>query len=285
MGLNSTVNNGITHALALIRSRYEGNSDPDNDMPFHNVEHTTGVIRRTGDLLKAMGVPEQQVQVGLLAAAFHDTVQRWEPNPTADGRVLRKRFTGQNEIDSAAEAVELIRRTGQGDLGDGDCDMVTQAILATIPGWDPENKTVSQPKLAADAPPVVRAVAMADLGIPGMDGAPYVEAGDNLFREENLDIVRALRTCRSRADLSDEVLEAYKKRILGWCRAQVAYAQGRQARLPIELGNLDGPARAAVEKLFCKFDEAIAAAEEAVRVRDALPPWEAIRATGYAIPG
>jgi hypothetical protein len=282
MGLNSTIDSGVAYALALVRSRYEGNSDPDDDMAFHNAAHTAGVVRRTEALLRAMGAAERECQLGVLAAAFHDTVQRWEPNPTPDGKVLRKRITGQNEADSAAEAVHLMRRMG---FAEPDCDLVTQAILATVPAWDADNSTVSQPKLTADAPPVARAVALADLGIPGMDGAEYVETGDNLFREENLDMTRALRRCTTRGDLSSAVLEDYKARILAWCRAQVVYAHGRRARLPVELGNLTGAPRAAVEGLFCRFDEAIAAAAEVVRVREALLAWEVVRATGYAVPG
>jgi hypothetical protein len=284
MSLNSIVEAGIASALNLIRSRYEGNSDPDNDMAFHNVEHTAGVVRRTEALLRAMGASERDCQLGRLAAGFHDTVQRWEPNAAPDGRVLRKRFTRQNEIDSAAEAVDLMRRTGSGQFSEQDCDLVTQAILATIPGWDVDNKTVSQPNLTPDSPPIVRAVALADLGIPGMEGIVYIETGDNLFREENLDVARALRSCKTRGELSSEVLEGYKTRILNWCRAQAIYARGRRTRLPIEVGNLSGAARSAVEALFNRFDEAIAAADEVVRVREGLPAWEVVRLTGYVVP-
>ncbi len=183
MNLPRIVGAGIRHALSVIRSRYESNSDPDNDMPFHGVEHTTGVIRRTGALLRGMGATEEEFQVGLLAAAFHDTVQRWAPCPTLDGRVMRKRFTGQNEADSAAEAVEWMSRFGSGAFHAQDCSLVTQAILATVPGWDAEEETVFQPNLTPDAPAVVRALSLADLGLGGMEGAAFVRSGDQLFRE------------------------------------------------------------------------------------------------------
>jgi len=181
MTQQNVVTAGIEYALSLIRSRYEGNSDPDNDMPFHCADHTRGVIRRTEALLRAMGVIEHEMQLGRIAAAFHDTVQRWETNQTGDGRLLRKRFAGQNELDSAAEGVAWMRQAG--GMGDRDCDLVTEAIRATIPGWDAANGTVSQPNLNAASPPVVRAVAMADLGIPGMEPGDFVVTGDQLFRE------------------------------------------------------------------------------------------------------
>jgi hypothetical protein len=102
---DGSVGAGVAYALSLIRSRYEGNADPDNDLPFHNAQHTAGVIRRTAALLQALGATGPECRVGLSAAAFHDTVQRWEAHPTSDGRVLRRRLTGQSEAHSAAEAV------------------------------------------------------------------------------------------------------------------------------------------------------------------------------------
>src|SRR5262249_14770986 len=134
-----------------------------------------------------MSASQEEYDAGVIGAAFHDVVQRWEVNTTPDGRVLRKRFAGQNETDSAAEAVAYLRKTG--GFSDAQCDLVTAAILGTVPAWDNDNKTVSQPKVTPDASPAIRAVALADLGIPGMDsGRDYVETGDGLFREENLDI-------------------------------------------------------------------------------------------------
>jgi hypothetical protein len=239
------------------------------------------VIRRTADLLEAMGAGEPDFRVGLLAAAFHDTVQHWVPNPGANGAVMRKRFAGRNEAESAAEAVAWMRGSGAG-FTDADCGVVERAILATVPGWDPDNQTVSQPNLPADAPPVVRAVALADLGIAGMDGTPYIQTGDELFREDNIDIGRAVRPGAS--DPPPDVWDGYKQRMLAWSRFQSAFARGRRARLEIELGDLRGPARDAVRKLFTRFDEAIALAESTVKAREHLAPPDVARAMGYTPP-
>lgn len=283
MGNNSTVALGVAHALGLIRTRYEGNSNPENDMPFHNSGHTEGVIRRTQILLQAMNAGPEEYDVGVLGAAFHDVVQKWEENNSVEGKCLRKRFVVQNETDSAAEGVAWMKATG--GYSDAQCDLLTRAIMGTVPAWDPENKTVSQPRVPADASPAIRAIAMADLGIPGMDGGDeYVKTGDDLFREENLDVLRTVLAAKSRDDVAADLLEAYKGRIVGWCRGQATYARGRAARLPVELGDLSGPTRAAVKALFTKFDESIAAAEEAIRVREAMAPWEVLQVTGYKIP-
>ena len=217
LNLPDLVSGGIARALTLVRSRYEGNEDPAYNLPFHCVVHTVGLLRRTGALLRAMGASEDEFHLGLLAAAFHDTVQNWAPLTTPDGRVLRKGFTGHNEADSAAEAVAWMCRAGV--FREEHYDLVSRAILATIPVWDALHQTVSQPQLTHAAPLVVRAVALADLGIAGMDGLPFLETGDQLFREENLDIDAALRRCSTRADLSEVVLEGYKARMLTWSRS------------------------------------------------------------------
>jgi hypothetical protein len=282
LNLPDLVSGGIARALTRIRSRYEGNEDPAYNLPFHCVAHTVGVLRRTGALLRAMGASEDEFHLGLLAAAFHDTIQNWVSSTTPDGRVLRQRFTGRNEADSAVEAVAWMRRASV--FREEHYHLVTQAILATIPGWDAEHRTVSQPHLTHEAPPVVRAVALADLGIAGMDGLPFLETGDQLFREENLDIDAALRCCSTRPDLDGVVLEGYKARMLTWSRSQPGFARGRCDLLEQDLGNLQGAAREAVRNLFGGFEAAITIAEEAVRVRESLPLWEVARAMGYPIP-
>jgi hypothetical protein len=229
-----------------------------------------------------MRASEDELQLGLLAAAFHDVVQNWAPATTADGRLLRRRFTGPNEADSAAEAVAWMCRVGI--FSAEQYDLVARAILATIPGWDAEHQTVSQPRLTHETPPVVRAVALADLGIAGMDGLPFLQTGDQLFREENLDIDAALRRCRRRSDLNGAMQEGYKARMLAWSRSQSAFARGRRALLEQDLGNLQGDAREDVRNLFSEFETAITLAKDAVRVRETLPPWEVARAMGYTVP-
>ncbi|HVC92909.1 MAG TPA: hypothetical protein VND64_04415 [Pirellulales bacterium] len=285
LSFQGTLGAGIAYALSLIRSRYEGNRNPANDMPFHSVEHTIGVVRRTCALLRGMGASEKECRAGIVAAAFHDTVQRWVPSPFSDGRVMRRRSTGQNEADSAAEAAGWMLHDGITVFDQQDRTLVTQAILATVPGWDAKNETIFQPKVTLDAPLVVRAVALADLGIAGMDGATFVETGDQLFREENLDIAGALRFAPAHAGLRAGTLESYKVRMLAWSRSQVGFARGRRARLEIELGNLSSTAKSAVRVLFSQFEAALTTATEAVTIREALPPWEVARAMGYSIPG
>src|SRR5262249_22130717 len=62
------------------------------------------------------------------------------------------------------------------------------------------------------------------------------------------------------------------------------FARGRRALLEQDLANLPGAAREAVRNLFSEFETAIRVAEDAVRVREPLSPWEVARAMGYPVP-
>lgn len=284
IGLVTLVNQGIAYALQLIQERYEDNANPEGDLPFHNVKHTKGVIRRTALLLSAMRVDERTIQLGRLAAAFHDTVQNWEPNPGPDGKVMRKRFAGRNEEASAAEAIAWMRQY-LSTFTREDKVLVTKAIMATVPGWDPEAKTVYQPNLKADSHPVVRAVALADLGTGGIDGREFAKEGDPLFREENLDIAAAIRAAKTQADVPSSRQETYKARMLAWSKSQAGFVRGRKQRLELELGNLDAVLKDCFRSiLFHHFGEAAQAADELVAQRENLPFWEVARAMGYSVP-
>lgn len=284
VSLITLVQSGIQHALALVRTRYEENDNWQQNLPFHNVEHTEGVIRKTALLLRAMRAEERKVQLGRLAAAFHDTKQAWEPNPGPDGKVMRKRFAGTNEQASAAEAVAWMQQYPE-VFTEEDYALVTVAIMATVPGWDPEAKTVYQPNLKTDSHPVVRAVALADLGTGGIDGREFIKEGDPIFREENLDIAAAIRAAKKQSDISADRQQAYKTRMLGWSRSQAGFVRGRKQRLELELGNLDTFLKDRVRSiLFHHFGEAAQAADELVAKRENLPFWEVARAMGYSVP-
>ncbi len=278
-----SLSKAVETALVIIEDRYGTGATNENELAFHGIRHTRGVVNRAILLAKAMGASDQDVELAGIAAAFHDTVQRWEQitRPT-DGAIMRRRFAGQNEKDSAAEAVRWMEQAGTYDARA--IALVTEAIMATVPGWNPEQKTVVQPNLRPDSDIVVRAVALADLGTGGMEGQSFVEEGDPLFREENLDIARAIQTATTQSDLTQEAQVRFRGRMLGWTQSQATFVIGRQALLEVELGNLDESAKGRVRELFSHFDEAIAASEALVASRNSLCFWDLAAAMGYAIP-
>jgi hypothetical protein len=128
MELEKYAGEGAAHATELVRSRYEQAANPEDNLDFHNTEHTGGVTRRTVQIIEAAteGTSAEYRRIvraqGTLAASFHDTkqnykVQYFDANntevKTEEGsvRAFRKRDTGQNEAESGAEARAFMEQT------------------------------------------------------------------------------------------------------------------------------------------------------------------------------
>ena len=254
-------------ALDAIRARFEGGTVPDH-MYYHNSAHTAGVIARARAIGVAMGMSARELLLTVIAAAFHDIVQQWSPAREDDGSVIRQRHAGRNEVASAHEAVEAMAQLGPAFTSD-EQGIVASAIIGTIPAWDNELATVVQPFLVAH--PVVRALALADIGSAGMDPEMYRLDGPALFAEENLDVMAALVKARRADDIPDADQRAYRERFGGWLKVQAVFARGRRESL--ESGELDGleePARGRVIQLFSRFDESIEHAERAAAEAETL---------------
>lgn len=257
----------VEAALTLIRERFEGGVVP-HHMHFHNAVHTAGVIQRGRLIGEALDVSEREMLLTVVAAAYHDSVQRWYPVHGEGGLVMRKRFTGRDEVASAHEAVEIMS-TFHPLFTAEEMGIVASAIVGTIPGWDSNACTVSQPFLVEH--PVIRAIALADLGAAGMDPDMYSRDGPALFAEENIDLMEAIVSARRTSDISKPAKLFYRGRYLAWLKIQPGFARGREQRLhEHELDGLDGEARARLLGLFSRFDESVERAEEAVRLAEAL---------------
>lgn len=291
--IDSYVDEGINQALALIKERYEDSPKERDNLPFHNVKHSEDVIRRAETILSAIQkadpslVSERDIAMSRLAGAYHDTVQRWEENKVADGqftKVLRRRFTGDNEKASAGEGIvfmDEVNSRGESVFSEEDKDALRETIEATMPGWDPVNKTVMQPKLTKESSLVARAVALADLGAAGMDGTKaFATEGKTLFKEENLDILDALRS-KGIEGISDTQKEYFHSRMVGWLKFQAGFAQGREKRLETELQAIPESARESVASLFSKFNESISASEIVARRAEAMNFEDVVKDMGY----
>jgi hypothetical protein len=256
----------VQMAITTIRERHESGQVPGH-MHYHNSEHTIGVIDRARAIGQALGLSDRHLLLTVIAAAWHDSVQRWMEIEGEGGVVTRKRFTGRDEVASAAEAVDAM---GEVDLrfSPEECGIVASAIVGTIPGWDGDQATVSQPFLIEH--PVIRAVALADLGSAGMDPDMYRRDGPALFAEENLDLMEAITAVGSADEISVAMQGVYRARYIAWLKVQPGFARGRRTRLDSELADLDEPMRGRVLALFSRFDESVAAAEEAVRLAETL---------------
>jgi hypothetical protein len=250
-------------ALRLIRDRYELGSEQDR-LAYHKRHHTEGVVRRALKIALMMGLPEVKRVLVEVAASFHDTVQRWEPEFRPDGTVVRKRFEGDNEQASADEAVAWMQSLSGSPFSDRDCLVVRDAILATVPSWSVEFGTVFQRALTPQTHSVARAVALADLGSAGIEPALFALEADQLFVEQQLDFVQAIREAGSLSDISHDKQESYLQRYRTWLSRQVGFVRGRQALFPMEIQGLDEAATRRVTKLFSYFGRAIEYSEQNV---------------------
>jgi len=281
--LAAIVDRGIAWALSVLRTRFEDDTHPENNLAYHNAGHTDWVIDHTTFLMKAMGADERQLLIGRYAAACHDLVQRWEQNQTADGKVLRRRFAGNNEAASADEGIAWMAENSRGVFTQADEVALRTALMATVPGWDPVNFTVLQPNLKPESDCITRSLALADLGAGGLDSVTYAKQGDQLFREENLDISRILATVDSYDEIPEEQSAVFRNRLLGWSRTQPGFVSGRKNRLEIELGDLPDDAKRVLHEMFDDFDESVVKTKAIVERREAMTFAEMAADTGYVL--
>lgn len=249
----------LAKAMTTIRSRYESGRVPDH-MYYHNCAHTAGVVARAQVIGEVMGLSEREHLLALVAAAYHDVVQRWDAVERPGGIVFRQRQVGRDEVASAHEAVEAMATLGIAFRPE-EYGIVASAIVSTIPSWDPEIGTVAQPFLVAH--PVVSAVGMADLGAAAMSPETFGRDGPALFAEENIDLMKAVMAAPRADDVSGADQSLYRERYLDWLDAQPAFARGRQQRLlGEEIAGFDAPMRARLTALFNRFDDSAALARQ-----------------------
>ena len=254
-----------SQAMVLIKGRFEDVPLPMR-LQYHDTVHTYGVRERAVAIALAIGLPDREVVLTDIAAAFHDTVQAWHPVDKGNGIIIRQRHAGQNEVTSAQEAVNAM--SGPFAPFTFLCEeygIVASAIIATIPAWSVEHGTVIQPFLTPCSHPVARAVALADIGSPGMDSAGFAKDAPALFAEEQLDVIATLAKADRADDIDEATQEQYRSRYINWLKSQHGFACGRRALLGKELEGLSADARIFVSALFSHFDESIEAAEVAHR--------------------
>jgi hypothetical protein len=289
------VDEGIKFALVEIEKKYERGAEQER-LPFHNKAHTESVIRRTTLVLEAArsadpeAVTERVVEFGKLIAAYHDIVQNWtekvEAHPQFGKKLVRHRFAIENETDSMDALMICMERANlnspHGNLFSAeDIAIAREAIMATVPDYDPETKTAIQPQLNEKSSLVAKALALADLGTAGIDGPEsFLVEGDALFRENNLDIAEAL----AEGDNSDpDAKERYRQRMLKWVQDQISFAEGRKQRLNSELEGLPENVQNEIRKLFINFDATIEAARAQLEARRSMSFEELSRSMGYGV--
>ena len=294
----------LERALAEISYRFDTHPEgtenyghkKDRVLDFHNSEHTKDIIRRTKTILETIqGVcPElvdtTAIEDGQLAAAFHDMVQEWREEIVTEElgglpifKIIRKKESEKNELKSAIIALSFLDRieeeTGTDLFSPTSMGQVQEAIMTTVPSF--KYGTVIQKNLTERSSPVARALALADIGAAGIDGPEiFISTGDALFREDNLDISRAIV---GKEPLSEKQRRYFSNRMKNWSIDQIAFAEGRKKLFESEVAPLPEKARVAVRAVFSKFDETILSVKTCAEKRKTMSFEELTVDMGYKI--
>lgn len=287
------IDRGVETALARIKHDFEDAANILDRLPFHNTKHAADMVRRVDTILKAVQlvrpdeVTDRTRGMGKLLGAFHDVVQEWRKESVPEGKfvkVVRHRLREKNEYASAREAIafmEEVNRDSHAEVFTAeDRYAAEQAIEATIPSFDAEAQTVFQAHLKEESPIITRALALADVGTAGMDGpVDFLEEGDALFREENLDILEALISGRR---LGEEEKNYFRRRMLQWSAFQAVFVTGRKKWLERELRGEGVDVAQSIKNLFIHFDASYAACKERAARREHMNFEELAEDVGYA---
>src|SRR5664279_155191 len=134
----------------IIVQSYEKNPIKENNLAYHNWEHTEGVLARAlklEEILTARAyLHEKDFALLKYAALGHDLIQtfEWVDSPNKIGKI-RVSNTGQNEEKSVEETLKIVKEYTP--LTAEEEATLSEAILITVPAWDEELQTAYQPNL------------------------------------------------------------------------------------------------------------------------------------------
>lgn len=285
------VGDGISHANRSLSERFDSPPEVYNRLYYHNSQHSKEVMEKTSEILQFIGesigqISEQHALLAKFAAAFHDLNQDWEPEQSFNrGLTIAKRTHKAGEIEdkSFLEANQFMidsnTITGRDLFTGNDRFLVRECILATVPAFDLALGTVIQPNISPTSSIAAQAVALADLGVAGIDGPHlFLRDTDALFLEENIDFLEALLDPNI---LNPTKKEFYRERILDWTARQIRFTAGRQARLQIELANLPEIARPKIASIFDKFDQTLETMDSILSIRKSMSYEEIVNHAGF----
>ena len=245
----------------IIVQNYEKNPIKENNLAYHNWEHTRKVLLgalKLEEILTARAyLHEKDFDLLKYAALGHDLVQDfvWEEAPNKIGKI-RVSKTGGNEEKSAEETLKIVKEyttlTAEEEV------TLREAILITIPDWDEELQTAYQPNLRTVPSYISLCIALADLDYIGMTAEDnFVEIGNRLFKEQRL--LPELKT------LTTEQKKLLQQELNAWNARQIRFYEGRKIRFQKEIvrvSNISWQVIAEINELFSNFDENIALEKE-----------------------
>lgn len=236
----------VNFALVSIDLHYGSKApDPDKRLDYHGVAHSRRVSRDAARLAERMRCFPREIELARVAGAWHDIVRDWFEVRDKEDCMIRRSCSPQDEAGSFGEFRRFAALYPSRACSVPDTDetaLVGVAIMATVPAFGPASGEVWQPLLMSDTHRVVRAVALADINGAALADTPEKVAAsarevDLLVREYELDLSRALRDLKTRAEVPVYFAEKYRGRMLAAIERQTRFLTDRHRRLPGELGS------------------------------------------------
>ena len=239
---------------------------------FHNFAHVDAVRQRAEIIFDAVR-PHWQAELNQLhdpldlermrdllrlAAISHDMIQDFLPVKPWGARRREKGVSEHNTIDQLLLAIADLnadlaeQQPNNPDLqfSESDCDVLREAIEATICDFDPSDRAIYQPYLYTDQEKsnVAIILALADIGALAVEGIEaFRQEGREIFLEENLDFVPLVLHPQELEQYPHETKLDLRKNLLGRARFQIGFATGRINRLQTEIRDLPAQAIATLK--------------------------------------
>ncbi len=290
--LQKAVGMGVEQCKTIMNNSFEKNPDPLQNNEFHLWDpHIDIVIERmVSDLelnerVDPGSISPRDVILAPLVGGSHDLVNNRTTKMVSEGEHTKKvvvRDLGNNEIKSSERAIAIMlginAQLGEEIFIPYDMQIMAEAHLATIPPWNDELGTVVQPYLTIYSRPLVRVMAIGDIGSSGRNTAQFLEDGDRLFREEQIDILEALM---SPEPMSISYKRYCKDRIVAWSYGQPNWAIGRQRRQDLEFAGFTKPVQIAMKRRYNQFVQSEEATRLVAQKREEMSPDQILIDIGY----
>lgn len=239
---------------------------------FHNFSHVDAVRRRAEIIFDAVR-PYWQAELNQLhdpldlermrdllrlAALAHDLVQDFLPVEPWSARRREKGVSEHKTVDQLlaviaelnADLAEQQPHNPDIQFSETDCDILREAISATICDFDPSDRAIFQPYLYTDQEKsnIAIILALADIGALAVEGIEaFRQEGREIFLEENLDFVPLVLHPQELEQYPHETRLDLRQHLLGRAQFQIGFATGRINRLDTEIRDLPAQALATLK--------------------------------------
>lgn len=268
----------------LVRDRYEENTDPLHNYQYHKNGHSSRVeieARAIATIIHDYDprlLTARQVRfTGPVARRHDEYIEFWVEN----GRM--KRHIGLNEETSAISLETSMQGRNEvygevfkpQDFRDG-----FTGIWVTVPKFIVFNghPTVIQPNLTRESSAFDFCIAAGDLSSAAIDPKRLMNDGDELYREENIQVWLDLSGIEP---LSSTRKGEIRDGILNGTNFQIGFALGRKDHLEEDMLCLPEGVKAKIRTYYCRFDESAEYARDVYQKRKDMNFVEILDDVGY----